>query len=201
MEIITSVSENYLFFVSKTLKGNTKTSQRQGREGVLSPNSKEYKELFTLIKNLEETLLKRAKFFLICTRDGGRGRGNFIDFIKFLLSDNTQENTHNSKLYKHVIHEELILQDTGLLSGGIMSIKDMAKQGAIFKPDTDKATNIDHMKIYEEFKNVPISESKDMRKFKDMPKDMQEYYGNGKDEKSKYIDISNECHFRFITKK
>jgi hypothetical protein len=57
------------------------------------------------------------------------------------------------------------------------------------------------MKIYEEFKNVPISESKDMRKFKDMPKDMQEYYGNGKDEKSKYIDISNECHFRFITKK
>jgi hypothetical protein len=57
------------------------------------------------------------------------------------------------------------------------------------------------MKIYEEFKNVPISETKDMRKFKDMPKDMQEYYGGGKEEKSKYIDISNKCHFRFVNKK
>jgi len=203
MEIITSISENYLFFISKTLKGNTKTSQSQGREGVLSPDSKEYIELFNLIKNLEETLLKRAKFFLKCTRDGGRGRGNFIDFIKFLLSDKTQENTNNSKLYKHVIQEELILEDTGLFLGGVMSIKEMTKQGAIFKQDTDtdKATNIDHMKIYEEFKNVPISESKDMRKFKDMPKYMQEYYGGGKEEKSKYIDISNKCHFRFVTKK
>jgi hypothetical protein len=205
MEIITSVSENYLFFISKTLKGNTKTSQSQGREGVLSPDSKEYIELFNLIKNLEETLLKRAKFFLKCTRDGGRGRGNFIDFIKFLLSDNTQQNTHNSKLYKHAIQEELVLQDTGLFTGGIMSIKDMSKQGARIKSDTE--TTIDHMKIYEDFKNIPISESKDMRKFKDMPKDMQAYYGGGKDEKGKYInagkyiDISNNCHFRFVNKK
>jgi hypothetical protein len=197
MEIITSVSENYLFFVSKTLKGNTKTSQQLGREGVLSPNSKEYIELFNLIKNLEETLLKRARFFLKCTRDGGRGRGNFIDFIKFLLSDNTQQNTHNSKLYKHAIQEELVLQDTGLLSGGIMSIKDMTKQGARIKSDTDKAI-IDHMKIYEAFKNIPISESKDMRKMGDMPKDMREYYGGGKEEKGKYINISNNTHFRFV---
>jgi hypothetical protein len=46
-----------------------------------------------------------------------------------------------------------------------------------------------------------------MRKFEDMPKDMQEYYGGGKDEKGKYIncgkyiDISNNCHFRFVNKK
>jgi len=200
MEIITSVSENYLFFISKTLKGNTKTSQAQGRENVLSPNSKEYIELFTLIKNLEETLLKRARFFLKCTRDGGRGRGNFIDFIKILLSDDTQQNTHNSKLYKRAIQEELVLEDTGLFTGGIMSIKDMTKQGARIKSDTDKAT-IDHMKIYEDFKNIPISESKDMRKFKELPKDMQEYYGGGKDEKGKYINISNNCHFRFVNKK
>ena len=201
MEIISSVSDNYLLFINETLKGNTKTSQTQGREGVLSPNSKEYIELFTLIKNLEETLLKRAKFYQKCTLNGGSGGGKFIDFIKFLLSEETQENTHNSKLYKHAIQEELILEDTGLFSGGIMSIKEMTKQGARIKSDTDKATNIDHMKIYEAFKNVPISESKDMRKFKDMPKDMQEYYGGGKDEKSKYIDINNKCHFRFVSKK
>jgi len=154
-----------------------------------------------LIKNLEETLLERASFYQLCTFDDVKGIDKFIDFIKFLLSDETQENTHNSKLYKHAIHEELVLEDTGLFLGGIMSIKEMTKQGAIFKPYTDKASNIDHMKIYEEFKNVPISESKDMRKFKDMPKDMQEYYGGGKDEKGKYIDISNKCHFRFVNKK
>ena len=202
MEIISSITENYLFFVSKTLKGNTKTSQTQGKEGVLSPNSKEYKELFTLIKNLEETLLKRAKFYKKCTLNGGGGGGKFIDFIKILLSEETQENTHNSKLYKHAIQEELILEDTGSFSGGIMSIKELTKQGARIKSDTE--ASIDHMKIYEDFKNIPISESKDMRKFKDMPKDMQEYYGGGKDEKGKYInagkyiDISNNCHFRFV---
>jgi hypothetical protein len=203
MEIISSVSENYLFFINNTLKGNTKTSQSQGREGILDHSSKEYRELFTLIKNLEETLLERASFYQLCTFDNVNGIDKSIDFIKFLLSDKTQENTHNSKLYKHVIQEELILEDTGLFLGGVMSIKEMTKQGAIFKQDTDtdKATNIDHMKIYEEFKNVPISESKDMRKFKDMPKYMQEYYGGGKEEKSKYIDISNKCHFRFVTKK
>ena len=205
MEIISSVTENYLFFVTKTLKGNTKTSQTQGKEGVLSPNSKEYKELFTLIKNLEETLLKRAKFYKKCTLNGGGGGGKFIDFIKILLSEETQENTHNSKLYKHAIQEELILEDTGSFSGGIMSIKELTKQGARIKSDTE--ASIDHMKIYEDFKNIPISESKDMRKFKDMPKDMQEYYGGGKDEKGKYInagkyiDISNNCHFRFVNKK
>ena len=51
------------------------------------------------------------------------------------------------------------------------------------------------MKIYEEFKNIPISESKDMRKFEDIPEDIREYY-NLTDE-GKYIDISNNCHFRF----
>jgi hypothetical protein len=203
LEIITSVSENYLFFISKTLKGNTKTSQQLGRESVLSPNSKEYNELFNLIKNLEETLLKRAKFYLKCTHDGGRGGGKFIDFIKFLLSDDTQQNTHNSKLYTDAIQEDLILDDTDLFLGGIKSIKEMTKQGMVFKPDIDKAmeTNNIHMKIYEEFKNIPISESKDMRKFEDMPEDIREYYNLTDKDEGKYIDISNNCHFRFVNKK
>jgi hypothetical protein len=150
-----------------------------------------------LIKNLEETLLERASFYQRCTQDDVEGIDKFIDFIKFLLSNNIQENTHNSKLYKHAIQEDLILDETDLLSGGLMSIKEMTKQGMKFKSDTDKAS-IDHMKIYEEFKNIPISESKDMRKFKDMPTDMQEYYGGGKNEKNKYINISNNCHFRLL---
>lgn len=213
MKIISSVSENYLFFISKTLKGNTKNSQQLGRESVLFPNSQEYNELSSLIQNLEETLLKRAKFYSDFTHIVG-GIPNFIVFVRDILgtgSFGALENTHNSKLYKHAIQEELILGDeeekSNSFSGGILSIKDMKKQGMQFKEDTDRAKPIDHAKIYEAFKNVPIAESKDMRKFNDMPKDFQEYYGGGKDEKGKYInagkyiDISNHCHCRLVDKK
>ena len=213
MKIISSVSENYLFFISKTLKGNTKNSQQLGRESVLFPNSEEYKELSSLIQNLEETLLKRATFYNKYTYDLG-GIPDLIEFVRDILGDGpigALENTHNSKLYKNAIHEELILGDEEekghSFSGGILSIKDMKKQGMQFKADSDRAKPIDHAKIYEAFKNVPIAESKDMRKFNDMPKDFQEYYGGGKDEKGKYInagkyiDISNHCHFRLVDKK
>ena len=198
MKIISSVSENYLFFISKTLKGNIKTSQQLGREGVLSPNSKEYIELFNLIKNLEETLLERAKFYKNCTFHSG-GMDAFVDFVRNILGNGplgALENTHNSKLYKDAILEDLILNDS--LSGGILSMKEMKKQGLQLKTDTYIPKQIDHMKIYEAFKNVPISESKDMRYFNDMPLDMKEYYGGGKDEKGKYINIMNNCHFRFV---
>ena len=248
MEIISSVSENYLFFISKTLKGNTKTSQKNGKENVLSPNSKEYNELFNLIKNLEETLLERANFYHQSTADDDEGIDKFIYFIRVVLSSDhmIQKNTHNSKLYTDAIQEDLIIDDTASFSGGNnMSIKEMTKQGIIFKPDNDKAmvtnkihmkiyeefknipidmrkfedipedirkyynltdkdnikyieaiaTNNVHMKIYEKFKNIPISESKDMRKFEDIPEDIREYYNLT--DKDEYIDISNNCHFRF----
>ena len=162
-----------------------------------------------MIKNLEGTLLKRAKFYSDFTHIVG-GISNFIEFVRDFLgtgSFGALENTHKSKLYKHAIQEELILQKNDSFSGGILSIKDMKKQGMQFKEDSDIVKPIDHAKIYEEFKNVPIAESKDMRKFNDMPKDFQEYYGGGKDEKGKYInagkyiDISNHCHCRLVDKK
>jgi hypothetical protein len=52
--------------------------------------------------------------------------------------------------------------------------------------------------IYEAFKNVPISETKDMRKFKDMPKSFQEYYKSSKGSNDRYININNYCNFRFV---
>ena len=208
INIISSVYENYLFFINYTLKGYTKNSNHEGRKGILDHSSKEYRELFTLIQNLEETLLERAKFYSKFT-DTVSGIPNLIDLIRNILGDGPQsalDNTHNSKLYKDAIHEELILEEdiTNSFSGGILSTTDMNKQGLQFKPDTDAIAPIDHMKIYELYKNIPISESKDMRKFKDMPKDMKEYYGGGKNKKGKYInsdkyiDVSNHCHFRFV---
>ena len=55
INIISSVYENYLFFINYTLKGYTKNSNHEGRKGILDHSSKEYRELFTLIQNLEET--------------------------------------------------------------------------------------------------------------------------------------------------
>ena len=209
IKIISYVSTNYLFFISKTLKGYTKNSNQLGKKEGLDINSIEYKELYTMIKNLEETLLKRAKFYSDFTNIVGGGISNFIEFVRDFLSVGpfgVLDNTHNSKLYKHVILEELILEKdiSDSFSGGILSINDMNKQGLQFKPDSETIAPIDHKKIYELFKNVPISESKDMRKFKDMPRDMKEYYGGGKNKKGKYInsdkyiDVSNHCRFRFV---
>ena len=208
IKIIDDVSEKYSFFIKETLIGYTKNSHL-GRKEHLDLNSKEYKELFDLLTNLEETLLERARFYKNCTFHSG-GMDAFVDFVRDILGDGplgALENTHNSKLYKNAILEDLILEEKNdSFSGGILSMKEMKKQGLQLKTDADKPKQIDHMKIYEAFKNVPISESKDMRKFNDMPKDFQEYYGGGKDEKGKYInagkyiDISNHCYFRIVNK-
>ena len=208
IKIIDDVSDKYSFFIKETLKGYTKNSNL-GKKETLDQNSKEYKELFDLLNNLKETLLERARFYKNCTFHSG-GMDDFVDFVRNILGDGplgALENTHNSKLYKHAILKDLILDDKNdSFSGGILSMKEMKKRGLQLKTDTDKPKQIDNMKIYEAFKNVPISESKDMRKFNDMPKDFKEYYGGGKDEKGKYInadkyiDISNHCHFRFVNK-
>ena len=204
INIIKTVSENYLFFIQKTLKGRTKNSIR-GKKETLDVNYKEYKELFNLIKNLENTLLGRANFYINKTHDSVY---DFITFIRNLLSNGPQgalANAHNSKLYKNAILEDLILEEKNdSFSGGILSIKEMKKQGLQLDTNINKKAHIDDMQIYEAYKNIPISESKDMRKFKDMPKDMKEYYGGGKDENGKYInadkyiDVSNRCYFRIV---
>jgi hypothetical protein len=219
MKIISYVSENYLIFIRETLK----TRDQQGIESVLLEGSKEYTELFNLITNLKETLLERASFYQRCTQDDVEDIDRFIDSIKNLLSDNIgigiQENTLNSELYKDAIHEELNFYDPylggkmkmtkpetdrilGTKSGidrilGIhqISFKETTKVRTKSKYDTYIPKQIDHKELYERFKNVPISESKDMRYFNDMPLDMKEYYGgmNGN-----YINIMNNCHFRLV---
>jgi hypothetical protein len=56
-----------------------------------------------------------------------------------------------------------------------------------------------HEKMYEAYKNVPIQEYRDMRKFKDMPLDIQEYYGGYKKNKE-YIDVSGHCYVRLVSR-
>jgi hypothetical protein len=57
-----------------------------------------------------------------------------------------------------------------------------------------------HEKMYEAYKNVPIQQYRDMRRFKDMPQDMQKYYG-GAANNEEYIDISGHCYVRLISRK
>jgi hypothetical protein len=56
----------------------------------------------------------------------------------------------------------------------------------------------EYLKTYEAFKNVPIQEAKDMRKYADMPKPFKKYYRGSIGSKNKYIDISNHCYYRFV---
>ena len=59
------------------------------------------------------------------------------------------------------------------------------------------AKAINHMEIYEAYKNVPITESKDMQKFSELPKAFRKYYKGGAN-KDGYIDISNHCYCRSV---
>jgi hypothetical protein len=226
MEIISDVSKNYLVFIEETLK--RKTGDQQGSESEIWTDTEEYKELFDFIKNLEEILLERASFYQRCTQDDRC----INDFITVLLSEDIKENTHNSKLYEGAILEELFSPERvsggkiksiprGVPSGiletnskidrisgiegriGKIRFKAKAKVRTRQKYDTYIETQIDHKKIYEAFKNVPISESKDMRKMGDIHEDIREYYGITvtEDNKNEYINISNisnNCLFRFV---
>ena len=74
----------------------------------------------------------------------------------------------------------------------------MAKLNTRIKSDNSK--EIDHQKLYEAFKNVPIQESKDMRKYADMPKSFQEYYKGAILDKDGCFDISDHCYCRPVKK-
>jgi hypothetical protein len=156
-----------------------------------------------MILTLSETLEKRAEFYMISTDPSNSKQ--FIDIIRKVLSDN-YINTHNSKLYKSPVFVDLILEEkqkNDIITGGIASIKDMAKLGVGVQKKLDGNTGkvIDHQEIYEAYKNVPIDSSKDMRKFKDMPKVFQEYYKGAILDKDGCFDISDHCYCRPVKRK
>ena len=198
IENIKIINDNYLIFINDKLNGKIKDTSID-KKGILDRASKESLQLNGMIENLVKTLLKRCLFYKKCTSDDGIIP--FIKIIRNILSE-THINTHNSKLYENPILEDLILykekQKSDSLSGGILSTKNINKLNTQIKPDTKDTKPIDHEKIYESFKNIPIQESKDMRKYKDMPKVFREYYKDAKLDKDGYFDISDHCHCRFV---
>jgi hypothetical protein len=157
-----------------------------------------------MIDNLVKILLHRCTFYKKCTSK--EGVIPFIKIIRNILSE-IHINYHNSKLYENPILEDLILyeekQKSDSLLGGILSMNDIKKLNTKIMPDKDikdikDAKVIDHEKIYESFKNIPIQESKDMRKYKDMPKAFREYYKGATLDSDGYFDISDHCYCRFV---
>jgi hypothetical protein len=158
-----------------------------------------------MINDLVKTLLRRALFYNKCTSK--TDSVPFIRMIKTLLEDNNKNNLNI--LYQNAVVDDLILKSDAM-SGGIYSmsqIKKLTKTAMAENAVVDVATayaasskkdkEIDHMEIYEAFKNVPIRESKDMQKFSELPKAFKEYYKGGAN-KDGYIDISNHCYCRSV---
>ena len=185
IENIKIIKENYLIFINDKLIGKIKDTSIDSYRLIL------------MIENLVKILLDRCSFYKKCTSDAGIIP--FIKIIRKILSE-THINYHNSKLYENPILEDLILykEKSDSLLGGILSMKDIKKLNTQIMPDTKYTKPIDHDKLYESFKNIPIQESKDMRKYKDMPKVFREYYKDAKLDKDGYFDISDHCHCRAV---
>jgi len=194
IEIIKTTKVHYLNFINKTLNGKIKETNFD-KKGNLDIESKESLELNNIINNLSTILIKRASVYKNYTNTSGVQ--SFIDIIRVVLNDD-HINLHNSKLYQKPVLNSLILHDdkSGTVTGGILSIKDIKKLNTQIKQDSSKI--IDHQKIYELFKNVPIQESKDMRKYSDMPKLIRKYYKGAKVNKDGYININDKCYSRFV---
>ena len=198
IDIIEKIKVKYLKFIEDTLNGRVKDKPLD-KKGFIEKSSNEVLELKQMILTLSKTLEKRAEFYMISTDPSNSKQ--FIDVIRKVLSDN-YINTHNSKLYKSPVFVDLILEEkqkNDIITGGIASIKDMAKLGVGVQKKLDGNTAntckvIDHQEIYEAYKNVPIDSSKDMRKFKDMPKVFQEYYKGAILDKEGCFDISDHCY-------
>ena len=194
IEIIKATKERYLIFINETLSGKIKDTNFD-KKGNLDKASKESLELNNMINNLSTILIKRASVYKNYTNTPRVQ--SFIDIIRVVLSDD-HINLHNSKLYQKPVLNDLNLHDdkSGAVTGGILSIKDIKKLNTQIKQDSSKI--IDHQKIYESFKNVPIQESKDMRKYSDMPKLLRKYYKGAKVDKDGYININDKCYSRFV---
>ena len=211
IEIINATKGHYLKFIQDTLKHkiNTSGDDKVRKEDVIVVVNKEMSQLNDMIEGLTNTLLKRAEFYRKCTNNAGGSQSikQFIEVIRVILKE-AHVNTHNSKLYEAPLLTDLMVKEGGTgggaLKGGAISLKQIMKLKTRKIPDSKP---IEHLKIYEAFKNVPIQESKDIRKYADMPKSFKKYYrgsrgssgssGSSKG-KDKYIDISNHCYFRFV---
>ena len=214
IDIILNVKKHYLKFVNETLKGDTGRGNRPQKE-TFDQNAKETNELNTMIETLAFTLLTRVAFYKKCT-----SKTDLVPFIGMIRGLLEESNNNLNIFYQNAVVDDLILKND-VMSGGIASMSQIKKLGmaaiaenevvdvaivsaasaASASSKKDKSAKaakaINHMEIYEAYKNVPITESKDMQKFSELPKAFRKYYKGGAN-KDGYIDISNHCYCRSV---
>jgi len=203
--IITATKYKYIHFIENALNGTIK-DKKIDKQGSLDKLSKESIQLIAMIENLTDIVSKRARFYGYSTMkdqntnpafgNNTGGYSAFISMIKKLLAEEPLK-IHIPEIYQNPILADLILkkEKSDSLVGGIHSMSEIKKMNMqIMQPKSA----IDHEQLYETFKNIPIQESKDMRKFKDMPKSFQEYYKGAILDKDGCFDISDHCYCRTI---
>ena len=203
--IITATKDKYIHFINNYLNGITEDNQES-----LDKLSKESIQLIAMIQNLTDIVSKRARFYGYSTMkdqntnpafgNNTGGYSAFISMIKKLLAEEPLK-IHIPEIYQNPILADLILnkEKSDPLVGGIHSMSDIKKMNAqIVQAKSNSSSAIDHEQLYETFKNIPIQESKDMRKFQDMPKSFKKYYKGAILDKDGYFDISDHCYCRTI---
>ena len=165
-------------------------------------------ELIEMIEKLADTLTVRTDFYYSMTSP--RTISSFRDMIKRALSVN-KGNVNYSTLYKDVELAELKLPPSSTLppTGGsrgrrvkgkggagnpmdkVASIQDALQGSAIVPAKKDSKRDS---------KNI-IYPKPDLRMFKDMPHDIQEYYGGTlKNDDKDFIDVSGHCYVRLVSR-
>ena len=220
IDTIEEYKEYYINFIQKNIEAlSSDTNDPNGSAKVA--------ELLDMIEELADTLRQRAVFYFKVTN--GTAIEGFRNILRTALSE-PHQSVHYSKLYENAVLKDLMFPppkrggfrssaranavietEKGFLktantrasprASPIASPRASANAIATSSSGKEPVFNKEyHEKMYEAYKNVPIQEYRDMRKFKDMPLDIQEYYG-GAAKNKKYIDISGHCYVRLVKRK
>ena len=227
--IIDGYKEHYIGFIKESIEALSSDTNDPNDPNGLAKIAKAT-ELLDMIETLANTLRQRALFYYKVTSNPTAIEG----FRKVILTAMSEphESVHNTELYKEVKLKNLKFpppktggfrssaranasaivntSDVGVIEkkkGLLKTASPRANANAIPLSSSGKEPVFDkkyHEKMYEAYKNVPIQEYKDMRKFKDMPLDIQEYYGGAAKNKEDIdidIDISGHCYVRLVKRK
>jgi hypothetical protein len=195
IETLTSIlRERAMFYFKATSKTSVSGFTRIIVKAIKEPHANVHSS------NLhEDAVLAELKFPPYGPVTGGDPgidrRSNTPAMLKAMLSSSANANAKASSSAKAIASAK-----ASASAKAIASAKASSSASSSSISSSKAISSAYHEKMYEAYKNVPIQQYRDMRRFKDMPQDMQKYYGGAANNK-KYIDISGHCYVRLISRK